>query len=41
MLDPIGSCNYVPDRELEVLTKQQCKQQQIKTETTQPLTTQC
>lgn len=41
MLDPVGSCNYVPARELGVLTKQQCKQQQIKTETTQPLITRC
>lgn len=39
MLHPVGSCNYVPYRELGVLTKQQCKQQQIKTETTEPLNT--
>lgn len=27
MLDPVGSHNYVPEREIGVLTKQRCKQQ--------------
>lgn len=40
-MHPVESHNYVPERELGALTKQQCKQQQIKTETTQPLSTRC
>lgn len=40
-MHPVESHNYVPERELGALTKQQCTQQQIKTETTQPLCARC